>query len=389
VVALTAACGSNAKEAGDGASGSTTPAVRVATARAREVPLVRTLAVSGSLRADEQAEVGSEAAGRVVETPIERGTRVDTGTVLVRLSSVEAEAQVREAEANVAQIRARLGLDPSQGFEPSRVPEVRNAKAALDLATAEYERIAALVAQQVVSRSEHDQRRAQVEAAREQYQASLNAAQQSFESLQSAGARLTLARKALADTTLRAPFAGQVVERRVSVGDYVTRGTVVATVVRVDPLRLELTVPEQHVGLVAKDQAVSFRVDAYADRTFEARVRYVSPSLRADQRALVVEAVVPNADGALKPGLFATARLQQTEAPGLVVPAAAVQTAGGISRVFLVHDGRIEERIVTLGTVSYDDVEIVNGLAPGDLVAVSALPQLSDGLTVDAAPPAS
>ncbi len=111
--------------------------------------------------------------------------------------------------------------------------------------------------------------------------------------LEGAKARLALARKALGDTVVRAPFAGLVMERKVSVGDFVTRGTKVVTVVKVAPLRVELTVPEQSAGLITPGEAVRLQVDAYPGRYFEAEVRFVSPAFRADQRALTVEAIAP------------------------------------------------------------------------------------------------
>ena len=174
--------------------------------------------------ADEQAEVAAETAGRVIATPVERGTRVAAGTVLVRMSGTEADAQLREAEANASQIEARLGLAAGQPFDPIHVPEVMNAKASLDWAEAEFNRIKSLLDQKVVSQAEDDQRLTQVQAARQQYQAAQNGAQQSYRSLEAARARVDLARKASADTSVRAPFAGLVAERLVSTGDYVTQG---------------------------------------------------------------------------------------------------------------------------------------------------------------------
>ena len=151
---------------------------------------------------------------------------------------------------------------------------------------------------------------------------------QQFQLLQAARARVTLARKALSDTLVRAPFGGIVAERLVSVGDYVTRGTKVAVVVRINPLRVRLTVPEQFISAVSVGQPVQFEVDAYSGRQFTGTVRYVSPSLESNQRALTIEAVVPNAGGELKPGLFATARIEQPDrTAGLLVPEAAVQTS--------------------------------------------------------------
>jgi membrane fusion protein, multidrug efflux system len=348
-------------------------------------PIDRYLRVTGSLMADEQAEVSAEAPGRVIATPVERGTRVGEGAVLARISATETSAQLLEAEANAAQIEARLGLTADQSFDPSQVPDVMHAKASLDLAEAEFNRIKSLLDQKVVSQSEYDQRRSQVDAARQQYQVARNVAEQSFRSLQAARARIALARKAQADTTIRAPFSGIVAERLVSVGDYVTRGARVATVVRVDPMRVELTVPEQAVSLVKIGQQVKIAVDAYPGETFLATIRYVSPSLRADQRALTVEGVAANHDGRLKPGLFATASIQQpVSAPALLVPATAVETVAGTARVYVVKDGKADERIVTIGETVGQQVEITSGVAKGELVAAAPKGHLVDGAAVRA-----
>jgi membrane fusion protein, multidrug efflux system len=343
----------------------------------------RFLRVTGSLVADEQAEVSAEAAGRVIAAPVERGTPVAQGAVLARISPTETSAQLLEAEANAAQIEARLGLSAGQSFDPKRVPDVMNAKASLDLAVAEFARIKSLLDQKVVSQSEYDQRRAQVDAAQQQFQVAQNVAEQSYRSLQAARARIELARKAAADTTIRAPFAGLVAERLVSVGDYVTRGAHVATVVRVDPMRIELTVPEQAISLIKDGQAVQIAVDAYPGQTFAAKIRYVSPSLRTDQRALTVEAVAPNADGRLKPGLFATASIQQPAgAPALLVPATAVETIAGTSRVYVIKGDKVEERIVTVGGPVGQQIEITSGLAKDETVAAAPKGHLSDGQNV-------
>ncbi len=344
----------------------------------------RYLRVTGSLMADEHAEVSAETAGRVVETPVERGTPVRAGSLLVRISASETSAQLLEAEANAAQIEARLGLTPGQPFDPKAVPDVMNAKASLEWAEAEFARIRSLLDQKVVSQSEFDQRRTQVDAARQQYQVAQNSAQQSYRSLEAACARVALARKAMADTSVRAPFNGLVAERLVSVGDYVTRGTKVATVVSVNPLRVELTVPEHSVSLVKPGQAVRLTVDAYRGEEFVAHVRFVSPALRADQRALTVEAIVPNADARLKPGLFATALITQPPgAAALLVPSTAVETIAGTGRVYVVKNGKIEERIVTVGQTVGDRVELTSGVVKEEIVASEPSGRLSDGQLVN------
>jgi RND family efflux transporter MFP subunit len=375
------ACSTQAKSAADPAA--TREPLAISTAAVESRSIDRYLRVTGSLTADAQAEVSAETAGRVIETPVERGTRVSQGALLVRISPSETSAQLQEAEANAAQIEARLGLVQGQTFDRTRVPDVMNAKASLDLAEAEFNRMRSLLDQKVISQSEFDQRRTQLEAAKQSYQSAQNVAEQSYRSLDAARARIALARKAVADTAVRAPLTGLVAERLVSVGDYVTRGTKVATVVRIDPLRVELTVPEQHVSLIKAGQPVRLTVDAYPGEEFAASVRFVSPSLRSDQRALTVEAVASNSDGRLKPGLFATAMIRQAAGvPALLVPSNAIETVAGTSRVYVVKDGRAEARIVTAGDKVGTQVELTSGVSKGDVVVVEPKGRLTDGLPV-------
>jgi membrane fusion protein (multidrug efflux system) len=379
------ALGLNACSSGDAKGKETAPPapVAVAAAAAVEQPITRFIRATGTLTAEEQADVAAETGGRVVATPVERGSRVAAGAELVRVLATETTAQLNEAEANAAQIEARLGLTGDGKFDVDAVPEVRTAKATYDLAQSEFGRIKALLEQHVVSQSEYDQRRTQVDAARQQYESAKNGAAQQFQSLQAARARVALARKASSDTVIRAPFAGVVEERLVSVGDYVTKGMKVAIVVRVNPLRVQLTVPEQFVSAISVGQPVTFDVDAYPGRHFEGRVKYVSPALQAERRALPIEAVVPNPSGELKPGLFATARIEQAErTPAILVPAAAVHTAGGTSHIYVVAGDHVEDRVVVTGQTTGDLVEIARGVKAGERVATTNIAQLSDGTKV-------
>jgi RND family efflux transporter MFP subunit len=137
------------------------------------------------------------------------------------------------------------------------------------------------------------------------------------------------------------------------------------------------------VSAMAPGQPVTFEVDAYPGRQFEGKVKYVSPALQADQRALTVEAIVPNGDGVLKPGLFATARIEQPgRTPGVLIPAASVQTISGTSRVYVVAGDHAEERIVTTGETVGDLVEITKGLKAGERVATKNIAQLADGIKI-------
>jgi len=365
------------------AAGEASPAIAVSAADAVERPIRRFLEVTGTLAAQEEAEVAAEVQGRVVATPVERGTRVAEGDALIRIAAAEMEAQAAEADANAAQIVGRLGLADGSDFQVDRVPEVANAKANLDLALGDFDRAQMLYERKLLAKAEFDQRSAQAEVARRQYEIARNGALQQYQVLLAARARVTLAKKALADTVVRSPFAGVVGQRLVSVGAYVTRGTKVASVLRTNPLRLNLTVPQQYSAEVAVGRPVLLEVDAAPGQRFEGQVRYVSPALQADSRTLIVEALVPNNTGLLKPGSFATARIEQaSERPGVLVPAAAVRTISGTSRVFVVSGERAEERIVTLGQTVNDLVEITSGLKAGEHVATSNVEQLADGSRV-------
>jgi membrane fusion protein (multidrug efflux system) len=379
--AMASACGGHAQ---DGAAVGSAPApVRVTVGAARQQSVNRVLRVTGTLMADEEAEVAAETAGRVTATPVERGSRVAEGSPLIVIAPLEAQAGETDAEANVAQLEARLALERGGTFDVESVPEVASAKATRDLAEADFNRIKSLLDQKVVSQAEFDQRRTQFEASGNQYRSARNAAQQQYRMLEGARARLTLARKALADTVVKAPFAGLVVERKVSIGDFVTRGTKIATVVKVAPLRVELTVPEQSAGLIAQDQPVRIRVDAFPGRDFDGRVRFVSPAFRADQRALTIEAVVANADNALKPGMYVAADIQLPASDAsVVVPVQAVQTSAGISRVYVVKGTVVEERMVTTGMALGPLVEILKGVAAGEQLATSGITDLVDGARI-------
>ncbi|HEY2432691.1 MAG TPA: efflux RND transporter periplasmic adaptor subunit [Vicinamibacterales bacterium] len=357
-------------------------AVRVSAVRTQ--PIDRFLRVTGSISADERADVAAELSGRVVGTPVERGTHVKAGAELIRLSATEADASLREAEANAGQLEARLGLVPGEPFDSARVPDVLTARASLDWAEADFGRIKALLDQKVVSQSEFDQKLTAVNSARQQYQLAQNVAQQSYRSLQAARARVELARKTSADTVVRAPFDGIIAERLVSTGDYVQKATKVATIVRIDPVRVQLTVPEQYLSQIVTGQAVRLTVDAYPNEVFTAKVRFVSPALKSDQRALTVEAIAANADGRLKPGLFATALLQQpSPVPALLVPVSAVETVAGTSRVYVVAaHNKVEERIVTIGEKVGDSIELSTGVKAGEQVAANPRGKLADGVRV-------
>ena len=306
--------------------------IRVTAATVEQQLLPRTLAVTGALAADESADVAAERDGRVAGVLVERGSIVGKGAILARLDDREAKAALEQARANVAWAKA----------EVARYAELRQ--------------------KQVVAKAE-DQRK------------SID--------LDVALASLTLAEKGFEDCTIRAPFSGLVTEKKVSEGAFVRRGQAVAGLVKIEPLRAELSIPESAVGAVKVGQVVRLSVQTFPGRSFEGRIAYVGPSLRSEARTLVVEARLPNADHALKPGLFATAEIDlPTSAPTLLAPPAAVVTESGVSRAFVLGEGRVSERLVSLGGRRGDLVEIRSGLAAGERVVLNPDRRLTDGLAV-------
>jgi len=386
------------KKAASGEAATPTPVtldVTTAPAISRELP--RFLEATGSLAADEQSDVAPQVAGRVVAIGVDLGSYVGRGAMLVRLDDADArlrleqlQAQLAGAQAAVRQSEERIGLRAGARFDPTRVAEVGAARAALDLAEKQLKRYETLVESGDVSRAAYDQQRAQRDQLRQQYEAALAQAQQNNAGIaaaraaaQGVGVQIEQARKAIRDVVVYAPISGYVADRPADLGEYLSTSSKVATIVRTNPLRVLIDVPEQQIADVRSGQSVSVSVSAYPDRAFGGRVARISPNLSAASRTLIVEAEIENPDGILKPGQFATVRiLQPTSEPATLVPGRAVRTEGNTSRVFVIKDGRAEERLVQLGQTEGDLVEVRGGVSAGELVATGNLEQLSDGASV-------
>lgn len=387
VLPLITACSKSEDKGAKASPGAAAPAatspLTVVAAVARERTLPRVLEVTGTLVADAQADVAAETSGRVVVLGIERGTHLPAGTVIARLDDQDALNQLREAEAAEAQAVTKVGLVPGRPFDPTENVEVNKVRLAMDRLQKEYERYQRLLDERAVSSSEVDTRRVEYLTAKEEYTAAIQRARESYQALLTQRVRVQIARKGLEDVVIRAPFEGLVAEKYVSVGQFLQKGARVATLVRVDPLRIELTVPEIATAVVKLAENVRFSVQAYPDRTFDGRIKYIGPALRSDSRALVVEALVPNRDRLLHPGFFATARIElPATAPSVFVPVAAVRTESGTSRLFVLKDGRAEQRFVQIGRESGGDVEVLQGVKAGERVAASGVERLGDGMAV-------
>ena len=401
LAAASAACGGGRAKANgnqNGPNANATPeAVQVTTAAAIVRDLPRFIEATGSLAADAQTDVAPNVGGRVAAIGVDLGSYVQRGAVLVRLEDADAklrveqaDAQARQAQSAVRQAEERLGLRPGQAFDPTRVAEVAAARSALDLAEKQLARYERLIESGDVSRSAYDQQRAQRDQLREQYQAALAAARQSYAGVataraaaQAAEAQARQARKSVTDAVVYAPISGFVAERPADLGEYVSPQSKVATIVRTNPLRLRIDIPEQFISLVRPGQSVSVTTSAYADRAFGGRVARISPNVSSASRTLTVEAEVENAQNLLRPGQFATVRLQLPKPePAVLVPARAVAGTETTRHVFIIRDGRAEQRVVQLGQQEGELVEIKSGVQPNELVATGNLEQLKDGAAV-------
>jgi multidrug efflux pump subunit AcrA (membrane-fusion protein) len=427
---LSAGCGRTeskadaAKTPGDGKGGAgrggatkgseaPAPPVAVTTAKAvaRDVPSY--FQATGSLLAQETSDVASQTSGQVISTPVSVGAFVRQGQVIARLNDRDARLRLQQATAGVAQAvaavrqaEARLGLSPGGNFNASNIPEVRaaaanyeQAQAQLRLAQANEARYRELVESGDVARATYDQYRttrdtaqAQANAARQQLDVAINAARQNNQAIQSAQAgvesarsAVAIAQKAVADTQIRAPYAGYVSNRPIAVGEYVTPASVIATVLRTNPLKLQLQVPESEVPFITPGMPVSLEVEAHRDKKFNGRVSNVNPAIDPTSRAATVEAEVENSDNALRSGMFATARIQRAGGSRAVfVPVAAVVSDQNTQsyRVFVVQDGVAHLRVVQVGEQENDMIQIITGVNADEMVATANLDKLYEGARV-------
>lgn len=398
VLLLAVSCGGSKANVRTEANGPAQPAVvevTTATAIVRELP--RFFEATGSLTGDEQTDVAPSIAGKVVLVAVDLGSFVRRGQTIVRLDDVDAKLRVEQARAQVDQAKASLrqaeekvGIRPGQSFDINKLPEVANARLALELAEKNFRRSEKLIESGDISRSVYDLQKAQRDQLKEQYESALSLARQNNAAVMTARAnvanaesQLNLAVRSQSYANVYSPIDGYISERSADLGEYVSTTTKVATVVKINPLRVRIDIPEQAIPSVSVGQSVSVTTSAWPDKNFSGRVARISPNVTPTSRTLTVEAEIENNSGALKPGQFATVRiLQSRAAPATLVPSRAVRTESGVSRVFVIKDGKAQERQVQLGQTEGDLVEIKSGVAENEVVATSNIEQLSDGMAV-------
>ncbi len=389
--------------------------VTVATARAATRTVPAAFQETGTFIADETSDIAPLVPGRVLTTPVNQGDFVKQGQVVCELDHRDAQlrldqarAALDQATAGVRQTQSRIGFSGQGKFDPALMPETVAARAALESAEALARQAAAdakryqnLVDSGDVSRSAFERARtqqetaeAQANAARQQYEATLNGARQSWGAVENsqaslAGVRSQLAQaeKALADTTIRAPFDGFITARPVAVGQYVALSNKIATIMRMGTMKLELQTPEQRAARGKLGMTVLARVAAYPNRDFTGTVSAVNPSVDPNSRVFILEAKFENPKGELRPGMFATARVLLPGGESAVfVPRSAVvrDRTTDSYQVFTIDNNAAHLRVVVIGEVDGDQIRIVNGLSGNETVAVSGQNELFDGVQVQA-----
>ena len=328
---LLAACGKGKEQS---AAGGGMPPLPVEVAAVRLDTVIDAITASGEVEAIQSADLSAEVDGRIVEILMREGSEVEAGDPLFRIDDEELRAQVARAEAE------------------------------RDLAEQALTRTKQLMDQQAASASDLELAEATARSAR---------------------ASLDLLRIRLDRTTVRAPFAGVVGDRRVSLGDYVTSSTTLVTLQTVNPQRVAFVVPERHAGVLSRGQRVTFRVAALPGKEFVGTVDFVSPSVQLPARTMLVKALVPNGARQLQAGMFTEARLETAVRPSaVVIPEEAIVALRGDFFVWVLDSGKVDRRSVSIGVRVPGEAEITSGLEGNEQVVVGGLELLQPGAPVSA-----
>lgn len=333
---LAAACGAKAPNNAAG-SGAGPESVAVVAVPVQQKPIAVQVEALGTAHASEAVDITSKAGNKVVAVRFGEGQWVRRGEVLIELDGAQNRADLAAAEAALAESRSA------------------------------YERSRGLFTQQAVSQSQLEQ----IEA-----------------TLKGNEARVAAAAARVADTVIRAPFDGRVGLRRVSVGALVSPGTIITTLDDTRTMKLDFDVPEAFLAILKPGLSVAAKSIAYPDESFDGAVESVDSRVDPVTRSIRVRARLPNPEGLLRPGMFLTVIVSRAPLPGLVVPEQALVPERGAVYVFIVADGRVLRRTVTIGRRSPGEVEILAGVAAGERVVIEGTQKIRDGSSVHELKPA-
>ena len=363
------------------------PAIETAAAETRRID--KSISITGSLNPDETVNVSFEVAGRISAIRADFGQTVRKGAIIAELDKQEYQLQYDRTRGALTQALAKLGLSlGDENHPPSTTPAMRQANAQLEDAGFKFESAQKLVKSGDISQERFTELEKAYRARQAAVEMTRDDMRTQWASMESLRADMKLAQKHLNDTAVRAPFDGAITQKLVSPGQYVKENTAIATLVKVNPLRLLAEIPESAAGGIRVGTGLTFTTDAIAGREFHAVVRQLNPSLDAKSRSLTAEARLTESDERLRPGMFVQVQLVTSRnAEVVVVPAQAFYAIAGLSKVFVVRDGRAVECRIPPGRRIDDWIEVPAAqIRSGEPVAISDIPMLTDGAEVTIKP---
>ncbi|HYP28296.1 MAG TPA: efflux RND transporter periplasmic adaptor subunit [Blastocatellia bacterium] len=371
-VLISAACKSSTPNAAGPRPGAEAGPRQVKVTQVTEMAMERGITAFGALAAFDEATISVKVPGRVRSITVDLGSTVRKGQLIAQLDPADYQLRVEQAEAALAQARARVGLPP-EGSSSRVVLEntgtVRAAKAVLEEARLKRARSEQLVRQGVLSRAELDSVEAEYKVAESRYQDAIEEVRNRQAVVLQRYSEVEIARKQLSDTNVYAAFDGVVQEKMVNFGEYLAGGAPVVKIVRMNPLKLRVEVPERDARSVSIGQQMRVSVEGDPN-VYSGRIARISPTLGTESRTLTVEGEVVNT-GSLKPGAFVRANIvTDTNSLTVAVPKNSVVTFAGIDKVISVEDGKAVEKQVTLGRKTDEWIEILSGVKVGDIIVL-------------------
>ena len=380
------------KEAAAPAARKESGPLKVKAAEAREKVIKRTVESVGTLFPLDETIVSAEIDGRVDRVDVDLGDFVNKGQMMVHISDEEQRYLLAQNEAQLRSSLERLGLskETDRVQDVKTTPDVRRAEADLFDAEQRYKRTRELRDQGIGAQADLDQAQARFNSAKAGLDSVVNQTRNLIQEVERFKAVVDLQRKKLRDTTVYAPFAASIKERQVTVGQFVRANTPLMTLVKTDPLRLRLDVPERMAPWVKVGQVAQVEVEAFEGQKFNGKIWRVSPTVDQAKRTFVAEALINNPGMRLKPGSYARARIPTDKAETIILlPSRAVQYVLGSNKAYVIKEGVIEAREIKVGERFDGEVEILEGISAGETVATTNLARLDTGskVVIDTAPP--
>lgn len=352
--------------------------------------LAEILSLTGTLMAAQDVKITSKIPGRVEKVPVEEGTPVKRGDVLIELEQKELALAVAQAEAAVAAAQAGLAKVLA-GTRKEKIDQARaalaQAKANADICKITFERMTKLLKDKTISKTKYDEAKAHYDSALAQYKsaqaqlemAKTGATREDIEIARTqvgqARAALATARRQLQNATITSPIDGIIAHKNVEPGEVVSPpvmpGKALLDIVDMSRLKTTVKISETRVKIIRLGQEAIISLDGFPGESFPGKISMISPVVDANSRTFKAEVLIPNPDNRLKPGMFARVQLVLTKRTDVLkIPVKAITEGKEGKVVFLAVNGTAKTQTVTLGISDEFDTEVISGLNPGDQVII-------------------